>query len=154
MILLREKQELTPREMATKCQVSIRLLYILEEGDGITHPRIATAMALAYGMNVSQRNELCADMHKIDALPKSVQRGKKSFSANESEPFIPVNAECIRVLMERQTANGVGSAKRFALDSAWLREAMDKGMIRTSDLRRLAKILGVKPDQLKASKPD
>lgn len=70
MIRLREAKYLSDGDAAQLCGISRKLLWILEDEDGITHPRIADRIAHLYGMDVEQRNELCDERHALTKLRK------------------------------------------------------------------------------------
>lgn len=69
MIKKREAKGLTIKQMARKCCCSPLLLQKLENGDWITHPRIAARIAAAYGMGVRAYNEIVHSSHKAKQLP-------------------------------------------------------------------------------------
>ena len=69
MIEMRKAKGMNLQQMAEKCECSLRLLYIVECGS-LTHPDIASNIARAYGMDVSQYNKLVAERHQAKVIPK------------------------------------------------------------------------------------
>ena len=70
MIDMRKRKLMTRQQAAAKAKCSTNLLQMLEEDDEITHPDCAAWIAKAYGMNVSQYNQLVHEKHKADVLPE------------------------------------------------------------------------------------
>lgn len=76
MTKYRKAQGMTLRQMAKVCQCSAKLLAEIEYGGWITHPKIAARIAAAYQMDVTGYNNLVAEEHKADKLPKPKQKPK------------------------------------------------------------------------------
>lgn len=153
MIKLREDKQMTLGDMAILCDVGYWLLESIEEDDWITHPNLADRVAAGYGMNVVQRNALCAEQHHVKVLEVPVV--ELEVRANgKREMYIKINVDCIRALMDNEHMNKYGISTRLAYSATWLHESLERGTMRPSDIKRLAHILRVKPDQLKATNPE
>ena len=70
MTAFREREEMSVRQMAKVCRCSPGLLYGIEYEGLITHPNIASRIAAAYMLNVDGYNDLVADEHRAEKLPK------------------------------------------------------------------------------------
>lgn len=65
MITYREKQQLSPKQMAVKCKTSTTLLLMLEECDQeITHPKIAERIGIAYELTQAQTESLMPEHYR------------------------------------------------------------------------------------------
>ena len=74
MVRKREALGLTLQQMAQKCDCSMGILSLLEEGDqDITHPYIASRVAKEYGLSVDEYNRLVHEKHRASKLPKPVK---------------------------------------------------------------------------------
>lgn len=151
MIKLREEKGLAVREMAMACGISMKLLAILEDLDGITHPNIATNIAVMYGMSVAQRNELCASDHHVQTLALPQKRPERKADGNAPEPLVRINAKCVYALIENLHKDTGDISERMLHGRNWLDAVLARGTMKPSAIRRLAKILDVKPDQIRAS---
>lgn len=79
---LRKKREalnLTQDEMAMVCQCSMNLIEILEN-DGITHPAIASRIAVQYGLDIDEYNSIVSEDRQRKTLPRPKQPPKDSRS--------------------------------------------------------------------------
>lgn len=71
LIDLREKKGFSRKAMAEKCECTSTMLYILEENDAITHPKIAARIADGYGFkDVNLFNELVPQDRRVKRIPK------------------------------------------------------------------------------------
>lgn len=152
MVKLREDRGMSLRDMAILCNISYRLMCGLEELDWITSPYIADMVAAGYGMNVVQRNALCAKKHHVEklALPRTYLERHKG--GNAPELFVEVNVPCIQFLMANTGMNVGSVSNRMTYSSTWLHACLKRGTMKPSDIRRLARILEVSPEQLKATR--
>ena len=71
----RTARELTRAEMAAVCRISEELVYILEEWRGaVTHPKLASRIALALGATAEQRDAIVNEIHRGKWLPKPTSK--------------------------------------------------------------------------------
>ena len=66
----RKEHGMKREQMAKVCKCSTGLLRMIEEEGLITHPNIASRIAAAYMLNVDGYNDLVADEHRAEKLPK------------------------------------------------------------------------------------
>ena len=69
LIEKREALGLNENQMARRCDCSARLLELLEHKDFITHKRIASRVAYAYGLTLDEYNSLIPERDRGDKIP-------------------------------------------------------------------------------------
>ena len=69
MIKKREALQLSRYEMAKLCCCSEDLLWMLESGDTVTHPNIASRIAYRYKLTLKQYNDLVLEKYRANELP-------------------------------------------------------------------------------------
>lgn len=74
MIEKREALGLTRRQMAKKCMCSDTLLGMLENADHITHPDIASQIAIEYDLTLDEYNSLVHEDRRVKEIPKKKQQ--------------------------------------------------------------------------------